>query len=275
MKNLLLVASLFFVTSVCFSQNGNFKDLYNKLGGSDYISLLEKDKDLFSDLQNIREEARSKIDSSKGEHLKSVMLPEGFKNLLKYKEEIEYFCSLIFFKKCQMHPGFVVSLVLHESGGRENLVCEAGDSGFGQLLYRTAKTLAHELYDIGYNFKYVQRSRLKNLREEDLLNGRINLLLTVYGLSRACYIYGPKIDFICGEWNAGMGNMMAFGGCVPIDITIGHIGSVYAFTSCIKGTPFEYFNRRGIFVYQLHPKKTIQRLNIPKKMFNFWKKYSF
>ncbi|MEE4240707.1 MAG: transglycosylase SLT domain-containing protein [Desulfopila sp.] len=124
--------------------------------------------------------------------------------LAAYNDLITYFSNFSYFRQgYKVSPDFIKALILAESGCNRYAVSSKNAIGLGQILFSTGKEAAQEIYKSGRRFRYINTSRLNNLRHEDLFDPAINILLTCYLISKYNYKFNGKLDLVVSAWNAG------------------------------------------------------------------------
>jgi len=132
------------------------------------------------------------------------MSKEQLRRLSTYNHLIHYFSGFSFFKpKHKVSPDFIKALILAESGCNPRAVSPKNALGLGQIILTTGKKAAEEIYASGRTFRYLNVKRLRNLREADLFDPAINILLTCYLISKYNHRFNGKLDLVVSAWNAG------------------------------------------------------------------------
>lgn len=133
-----------------------------------------------------------------------TMSKEQLQRLSTYSHLIRYFSSFSFFKpKHKVSPDFIKALILAESGCDPLAVSPKNALGLGQIILPTGKRAAEEIYASGRTFRYLNVKKLRNLREDDLFDPAINILLTCYLISKYNHRFNGKLDLVVSAWNAG------------------------------------------------------------------------
>ncbi|THB75402.1 MAG: lytic transglycosylase domain-containing protein [Desulfobulbaceae bacterium] len=148
---------------------------------------------------------------------KSVQLdPSLIVKIEQYDHLIKYFCGFAYHKKNNVvNRNFVKALIIAESSVDPGAVSVDNARGLGQIVHETGKAAARVLYNTGVNFKYIEESKLQDLSLDSLHDPAINILLTVYLISRYNYRFNGKIELVVTAWNAGENNTSLNRGRVP------------------------------------------------------------
>ena len=129
---------------------------------------------------------------------------QQMRRLAKYSHLIRYYSNFSFFKvNHKVSPYFIQALILAESACDPYAVSAKNAFGLGQIQYPTGKKAAMELYKTGRFFRYINPSKLKHLKQEDLFDPAINILLTCYLISKYNHRFNGKLELVVSAWNAG------------------------------------------------------------------------
>lgn len=129
---------------------------------------------------------------------------DSLKRLAPFTKYIHYYSQFTFFRpRHTVSPDFIKALIVAESNANPRAVSEKGAIGLGQICYPTAKEAALELSRSRYRFRNVSPHQLRNLREADLFDPEINILLTCYLISKYNYKFDGKLELVLTTWNAG------------------------------------------------------------------------
>lgn len=129
---------------------------------------------------------------------------QDIQKLAQYDHLIRYFSNFSYFlPKHKVSPDFVRALILAESGANPTAVSNKNALGLGQILFTTGEQAARELSDSLTYFRYVSKKKLKNLKEDDLFDPAINILLTCYLIAKYNYKFDGRLDLVVSAWNAG------------------------------------------------------------------------
>lgn len=122
----------------------------------------------------------------------------------RYDHLIRYFTGFSYFLPGnKISPDFIRALILAESGASHDAVSIDNALGLGQILLSTGRSAAAQLAQSKVHFRYVAKERLRNLRQEDLFDPAINILLTVYLVAKYNYKFDGKLELVVSAWNAG------------------------------------------------------------------------
>ena len=129
---------------------------------------------------------------------------EALERLAPFNRYIHFYSQCTFFRpRHKVSPDFIKALILAESSAKPRAVSNKGAMGLGQICYRTGKEAALELAQSRYHFRNVSRKRLRELKEKDLFDPEINILLTCYLISKYNYKFDGKLELVLTAWNAG------------------------------------------------------------------------
>jgi soluble lytic murein transglycosylase len=122
----------------------------------------------------------------------------------QYDHLINYYSSISYFRPdYKVSPDFIRALILAESACDPRAVSEKNALGLAQILLSTGKEAALELSRRNVSFRYMNSQKLKNLKEDDLFDPAINILLTCYLISKYNYKYNGRLELVLSAWNAG------------------------------------------------------------------------
>lgn len=128
----------------------------------------------------------------------------SLEKISQYNHLIEYYSSISYFRPdYKVSPDFIRALILAESACDPRAVSEKNALGLAQILPSTGKEAALELSRKNVSFRYMNSQKLKNLKENDLFDPAINILLTCYLISKYNYKYNGKLELVLSAWNAG------------------------------------------------------------------------
>lgn len=136
---------------------------------------------------------------------RNVAIPNvQLQRLSRYSHLIDYFSNFSYFKpRYKVSPTFIKALILAESAGNRYAVSNKDAFGLGQILHSTGKKAARDLFNSGRKFRYINNSKLSDLRKEDLFDPAINILLTCYLIAKYNHRFDGKLDLVVTAWNAG------------------------------------------------------------------------
>ncbi len=154
-----------------------------------------------------------------------------------YESYIQYFAGLSYARSgMTVDADFVRALIAAESNARPSAVSEDNAIGLMQIRLQTGRRAARQLYDSGYNFRHVDRKRLRSLRTQDLKNPAVNILVGCYLLDQYNAAFGDHLARTVGAWNAGPEQVRKYEGTPPFPETLALIDRVNSF--------YLYFRRR-------------------------------
>lgn len=144
---------------------------------------------------------------------------------------IRYFCGFSYFvPQHKVNPNFVRALILAESGANPQATSPKDALGLGQIIFPTGKIAARELAQSKTNFRYVSKQKLRHLKEKDLFDPAVNILLTCYLIAKYNHKFNGKLDLVISAWNAGENTKsLSAGRHAPFKETEDLIGKVNAF----------------------------------------------
>ena len=167
------------------------------------------------------------IHKYKNNRLSQVQL----KKIARYDHFIRYFTGFSYFvPKNKISPDFIRALILAESGANPDAVSSKNAIGLGQILLSTGREAAAQLAQSEINFRYVSEERLGSLREEDLFDPAINILLTCYLVAKYNYKFDSRLELVVSAWNAGENTQsLSDGRHAPYQETENLIGKINAY----------------------------------------------
>lgn len=128
----------------------------------------------------------------------------ALERLLPYNAMINTYAKYCFFRRNhKVSPDFIRALILAESSGNPRAVSSKGAMGLGQIVYATGKQAAEELSQSDYTFPNLSRQKLSQLKQKDLFDPAINILLTCYLISKYNYKFNGQLELVLSAWNAG------------------------------------------------------------------------
>lgn len=149
-------------------------------------------------------ESQGSLHNSVRRYKNSVVSPEEIKKLSRFDHLIRYFSGFSYFvPRHKVSPDFVRALILAESGANPRAVSSKNALGLGQIMLSTGRQAALELAASATDFRYVSKSTLQNLRQNDLFDPAVNILLTCYLIAKYNYKFDGKLDLVVSAWNAG------------------------------------------------------------------------
>ncbi len=149
-------------------------------------------------------EAMGGLRASVERYRESVVHVDNLEKLTAYDDYIRYFSGISYFqRRHKVSPDFVRALILAESGANPMAISEKNARGLGQILYPTGVQAGKELSSLFPPFRHVSHRTLRDLREEDLFDPAVNVLLTCYLIAKYNYKYSGRLDLVVSAWNAG------------------------------------------------------------------------
>lgn len=159
------------------------------------------------------------------------------RRVARYEPLIQYFTGLSYTQPgITVSTPFVRALVAAESAGVATAVSHKGAIGLMQIMPATARPAARALYETGYDFRYIDESRLQAITKADLKTPAINLLIGCYLLDRYNGQFGNDLAKTVSAWNAGPRSVDRYDGAPPYRETLELIGRVNAY--------YMFFNRQ-------------------------------
>jgi len=161
-------------------------------------------------------------------HSTAKVSPQALIRLRQHDALIRYFTSLSYIRpRHKVSADFMRALILAESGANPSAVSPKGALGLAQIMPATGRQAAKELHASGTHFRYVSRTRLAELRDEDLLDPAINLLIATYLIAKYNEKFSGRIELVVSAWNAGEYTpALAAGRAAPYEETRNLIGRV-------------------------------------------------
>ncbi len=152
------------------------------------------------------------------------------RRLRRYESYLQYFSGLAYARSgINLNTNFVRALIAAESGARPRVVSSAGAVGLMQIRPETGRRAARALYATGYDFRFVNRRRLRSLSADDLKEPALNILIGCYLLDHYNAEFGDHLARTVGAWNAGPDRVRQYRGTPPYEETLGLIRRVNAF----------------------------------------------
>jgi soluble lytic murein transglycosylase len=155
-------------------------------------------------LATLQAEARGGLRASVERYSSAVVSLDNLEKLTAYDDYIRYFSGISYFqRRHKVSPDFVRALILAESGANPMAISEKNARGLGQILYQTGVRAGKELSSQFPPFRHVSHRTLRDLREEDLFDPAVNILLTCYLIAKYNHKYSGRLDLVVSAWNAG------------------------------------------------------------------------
>jgi soluble lytic murein transglycosylase-like protein len=152
------------------------------------------------------------------------------RRLQNYDTYVRYFSGLAYTRAgISVNAHFVRALIAAESAARPHARSSDGALGLLQILPSTGRHAARELYATGYDFRFVDRERLRSLKPQDLKDPAINILIGCYLLDRYNAEFGGHLARTVGAWNAGAKRIHQYRGTPPYSETLELIARVNAY----------------------------------------------
>jgi len=150
--------------------------------------------------------------------------------LEEFEPLIRYFSKLSFSRPgISVSSNFLRALISAESAADPYAVSDKNAIGLTQITVETGRIAAKELHKMGYDFKYVDEQKLKNLQASDLFDPAVNLLICVYLLDKYNMNYGSNLMLTISAWNAGPGAIKRYKGYPPYEETMTLIARVQSY----------------------------------------------
>jgi len=151
--------------------------------------------------------------------------------LSQFDEYIRYFSGFSYFlPRHKVSADFVRALILAESGANPQAVSNKKAFGLGQILYSTGSQAGRELAQSSIVFHHVSKHKLNSLKEEDLFDPAINILLTCYLIAKYNQRFNGRLDLVVSAWNAGENTeSLNYGKHAPYSETEDLIGKINAY----------------------------------------------
>lgn len=135
---------------------------------------------------------------------RSTVSADQLLKINRYNHLIDYFADFSYVvPRHKVSADFIRALILAESNANPEAVSNKNALGLGQILLPTAQQAAKKLSQSKTHFRYVDKTRLANLRRTDLFDPAINILITCYLISRYNHKFEGKIELVLSAWNAG------------------------------------------------------------------------
>ena len=129
---------------------------------------------------------------------------QDIEKLSQFDEYVQYFSSFSYFlPRHKVSADFVRALILAESGANPRAVSGKNARVLGQILFTTGVLAGKELAKSQTFFRHVSKHTLNNLKEEDLFDPAVNILLTCYLIAKYNYRFDGRLDLVVSAWNAG------------------------------------------------------------------------
>lgn len=158
------------------------------------------------------------------------------RRLQDYETYVQYFSGLAYTRAgVSVNADFVRALIAAESAARPHARSSDGALGLLQIRPSTGRRAARELYATGYDFRFVDRGRLRSLKAQDLKDPAINILIGCYLLDRYNAEFGGHLARTVGAWNAGAKRVRQYEGTPPYSETLELIARVNAFYLFFRG----------------------------------------
>ncbi|MFH0783670.1 MAG: transglycosylase SLT domain-containing protein [Pseudomonadota bacterium] len=176
-------------------------------------------------------ESHGSLENSVSKYRDSAILQKDIEKLAQFDEYIRYFSGFSYFlPKHKVSADFVRALILAESGANPQAISEKNARGLGQILYSTGSQAGKELANSLTFFRHVSKNKLSSLREEDLFDPAINVLLTCYLIAKYNFKFDGRLDLVVSAWNAGENTeSLSFGQHAPYKETEDLIGKINAY----------------------------------------------
>jgi len=142
--------------------------------------------------------------------------PSQLKRLYHLEPYIRYFTSLAYGPDNARVPAdYVRALILTESAGDKWAKSHKGARGLTQIIPSTARAVAAKLGRSGYDYLYIDERVFDNLKDEDLYDPALNILIACY-LSATYHVrFDGRTDLVASAWNAGPGAVARYGNEPP------------------------------------------------------------
>jgi soluble lytic murein transglycosylase len=155
-------------------------------------------------LASLLTEARGSLRNSVERYRDAVVSSDNLEKLSAYDDYIHYFSGISYFQhRHKVSPDFIRALILAESSANPIAISEKNARGLGQILYSTGVQAGRELSSLFPPFRHVSHRTLRDLREEDLFDPAVNILLTCYLIAKYNYKFSGRLDLVVSAWNAG------------------------------------------------------------------------
>lgn len=182
-------------------------------------------------LISIASTSHGSLNTSVVKYQNSEIVRQDIDKLAQFDEYIRYFSGFSYFlPKHKVSADFVRALILAESGANPKAVSGKNALGLGQILFTTGLQAGKELANSLTFFHHVSRNKLSSLREEDLFDPAVNILLTCYLISKYNNKFNGRLDLVVSAWNAGENTeSLSFGQHAPYQETEDLIGKINAY----------------------------------------------
>ncbi len=159
------------------------------------------------------------------------IIRQDIEKLAQFDEYIRYFSGFSYFlPRHKVSADFVRALILAESRANPEAISEKNARGLGQILFSTGSMAGKELAKSFTFFRHVSKHRLNSLKEEDLFDPAVNILLTCYLISKYNDKFDGRLDLVVSAWNAGEHTeSLSFGRHAPYRETEDLIGKINAY----------------------------------------------
>lgn len=148
--------------------------------------------------------SKANLYSSVSKYKNSRVQLQDIEKLKEYDHLIRYFAGICYFRpRHKVSPDFIRALILAESGANPKAISAKNALGLSQILYETGDRAAKELACSLTSFRYVSKARLANLKEDDLFDPAVNILLTCYLVAKYNFKFEGRLDLVVSAWNAG------------------------------------------------------------------------
>lgn len=153
---------------------------------------------------SIATKSHASLSASVEKYKDSEIHRQDIEKLAQFDDYIRYFSDFSYFlPKHKVSADFVRALILAESGANPKAVSEKNARGLGQILFETGSRAGKELANSLTMFRHVPKHKLNSLREEDLFDPAINILLTCYLIAKYNYKFDGRLELVVSAWNAG------------------------------------------------------------------------
>ncbi len=182
-------------------------------------------------LISIASTSHGSLNTSVVKYQNSEIVRQDIDKLAQFDEYIRYFSGFSYFlPKHKVSADFVRALILAESGANPKAVSGKNALGLGQILFPTGLQAGKELANSLTFFHHVSRNKLSSLREEDLFDPAVNILLTCYLIAKYNNKFNGRLDLVVSAWNAGENTeSLSFGQHAPYQETEDLIGKINAY----------------------------------------------
>ena len=168
------------------------------------------------------------LNTSVNKYRNSGLTRDEIRKLSQYDHLIRYYSNFAYFvPRHKVNPDFIRALIVAESGVNPNAISKKKALGLGQILLSTGRQAGEELSQFQMDFKYASKTRLNNLKQTDLFDPAINILLTCYLISKYNHRFDGRLDLVVSAWNAGENtDSLSHGRHAPYEETENLIGKV-------------------------------------------------